>query len=152
MPLTAWTLTVDDWRPGASATETAHEQRESTLDALAPWTRPPGRGGRLRHRPLLPHHGPPGRRLGPGTARRAARTGRRLRSRSPCASTATTAARRPAHPRAADLGARLRPGTHTIEIEVATTLLNRLRVARPDVFGGAKRQDYGLTGPVRLVP
>ncbi|MFF1720767.1 hypothetical protein [Streptomyces sviceus] len=40
----------------------------------------------------------------------------------------------------------------TVEIEVATPLINRLRVEQPTVFGGVARQDHGLVGPVRLVP
>ena len=51
-----------------------------------------------------------------------------------------------------DLGHRLRPGSNVIEVEVASTLLNRLRVVTPAVYGVATRQNYGLTGPVRLVP
>ncbi|WP_435771472.1 glycosyl hydrolase [Nocardioides sp. SYSU DS0651] len=51
-----------------------------------------------------------------------------------------------------DLGRRLRPGANTIEVEVASTLLNRLRVVTPEVYGVAARQSYGLAGPVRLVP
>ncbi|MGQ4423460.1 alpha-L-rhamnosidase, partial [Streptomyces violaceoruber] len=51
-----------------------------------------------------------------------------------------------------DVGPLLRRGTNTIEIEVATPLVNRLRVSRPEVFGGLARQEYGLVGPVRLVP
>ncbi len=39
-----------------------------------------------------------------------------------------------------------------IEVEVASTLLNRLRVVTPGVYGVTTRQSYGLTGPVRLVP
>ncbi|WP_255481175.1 hypothetical protein [Micromonospora thermarum] len=35
---------------------------------------------------------------------------------------------------------------------MATTLSNRLRVTRPEVFAVAARQAYGLIGPVRLVP
>ncbi|MCZ9345484.1 hypothetical protein NGM37_47870, partial [Streptomyces sp. TRM76130] len=51
-----------------------------------------------------------------------------------------------------DIGPHLRRGHNVIEIEVATPLINRLRVARPDVFGSTARQDHGLVGPVRLVP
>ncbi|PVG81455.1 alpha-L-rhamnosidase [Nocardioides gansuensis] len=51
-----------------------------------------------------------------------------------------------------DLGHRLRPGRNVVEIEVASTLLNRLRVVTPAVYGAASRQTYGLSGPVRLVP
>jgi hypothetical protein len=55
------------------------------------------------------------------------------------------------HP-VADVGPYLRPGANTIEVEVATTLNNRLRVADPGVYGIASRQKYGLIGPVRLIP
>ncbi|MEU0315760.1 glycosyl hydrolase [Nocardioides sp. NPDC006273] len=51
-----------------------------------------------------------------------------------------------------DLGHALVPGANTIEIEVASTLLNRLRTVTPSVYGVATRQSYGLAGPVRLVP
>ncbi|OIJ24011.1 glycosyl hydrolase [Nocardioides luteus] len=51
-----------------------------------------------------------------------------------------------------DLGDALVAGVNTIEIEVASTLLNRLRTVTPSVYGTATRQSYGLTGPVRLVP
>ncbi|TDC17113.1 hypothetical protein, partial [Actinomadura bangladeshensis] len=51
-----------------------------------------------------------------------------------------------------DVGPHLRRGANTIEVEVATTLNNRLRVSDPGVYGGASRQNYGLIGPVRLVP
>lgn len=51
-----------------------------------------------------------------------------------------------------DLGHLLVPGRNEIEVEVASTLLNRLRVVTPAVYGAATRQTYGLTGPVRLVP
>ncbi|WP_328529612.1 glycosyl hydrolase [Nocardioides sp. NBC_00368] len=51
-----------------------------------------------------------------------------------------------------DLGHTLVAGSNTIEVEVASTLLNRLRTVTPSVYGVAARQSYGLAGPVRLVP
>lgn len=51
-----------------------------------------------------------------------------------------------------DVGPHLRPGRNVIEVEVATTLLNRLRMVTPEVYGVARRQDYGRVGPVWLVP
>ncbi|MGI5372863.1 hypothetical protein ACQEV2_01075 [Streptomyces sp. CA-251387] len=51
-----------------------------------------------------------------------------------------------------DVGPLLRRGDNVIEVEVATPLVNRLRVVRPQVFGAVARQAYGLMGPVRLVP
>ena len=50
------------------------------------------------------------------------------------------------------LGALLRRGSNVIEVEVATTLINRLRTVTPAVYGPVPRQAYGLVGPVRLVP
>src|SRR4029079_1486039 len=51
-----------------------------------------------------------------------------------------------------DLGRRLVPGVNQIDVEVASTLINRLRVVTPSVYGVATRQNYGLVGPVRVVP
>ena len=51
-----------------------------------------------------------------------------------------------------DIGMYLKPGTNTLEIEVATTLLNRLRITEPDVYGIASRQAFGLVGPVVIAP
>ncbi|WP_425840090.1 glycosyl hydrolase [Streptomyces fractus] len=148
--LASWTLTVDDWRPGATATETSHEQHTLTVDALAAWTWLPGLedvSGIGRYRTTVEvgddwdpdAHGALLELGGVFDTFTIRVNGRDL----PPVDQLT---------RVADLGGRLRRGSNTIEIEVATTLLNRLRVARPDVFGAAKRQEYGLTGPVRLVP
>jgi hypothetical protein len=53
----------------------------------------------------------------------------------------------------ADVTSYLRRGTNTIEVEIATTLRNRLRTL-PEYpeYAEAPRQPYGLVGPVRLVP
>jgi hypothetical protein len=51
-----------------------------------------------------------------------------------------------------DLGHSLVAGVNRIEVEVASTLINRLRVVTPAVYGAAARQSYGLVGPVRVVP
>src|SRR5262249_51925062 len=50
-----------------------------------------------------------------------------------------------------DVGAYLKPGENTISVEVATTLLNRLR-AGDVAYANATRQKYGLIGPVKLTP
>ena len=39
--LPTWHLSVDDWQPGASATETVIEHHELELDALVPWSEIP---------------------------------------------------------------------------------------------------------------
>lgn len=51
-----------------------------------------------------------------------------------------------------DLGSRLVPGANTIEVEVASPLLNRLRITRPEEFGDRARTVNGLLGPVMLKP
>ena len=50
-----------------------------------------------------------------------------------------------------DISRHLENGTNEIEIEVATTLRNRLRTLLP-VFENVEPQPYGLAGPVRLIP
>jgi hypothetical protein len=51
-----------------------------------------------------------------------------------------------------DVGPYLAPGSNRIEVEVATTMVNRLRVLRPDEFESQAKQDYGLLGPAVLRP
>jgi hypothetical protein len=46
-----------------------------------------------------------------------------------------------------DVGRYLVAGENTIQVQVATTLNNRLRVEQPDVFASQPRQDHGLLGP-----
>lgn len=49
-----------------------------------------------------------------------------------------------------DLGSGLKQGENTLVIEVAGSLLNRLRIVDPTVYGGTKRQDFGLLGVPRV--
>jgi hypothetical protein len=51
-----------------------------------------------------------------------------------------------------DIGKYVMAGINTLEIEVATPLLNRLRVTEPTVYGGTARQAYGLVSPVQIMP
>ncbi|WP_328724462.1 glycosyl hydrolase [Streptomyces sp. NBC_00259] len=149
MSLTRWDLTVEDWQPGARPSGTLKSRREFTLDALAPWPIVPGLEdvsgiGRYRTTVRLdaPWTGGYGAYLELGEVFdtfRVTINGHRL----PPADQLT--------PRV-DVGPYLLRGNNTVEVEVATTLLNRLRVANAPVFGGGKRQNYGLVGPVRLVP
>jgi len=48
-----------------------------------------------------------------------------------------------------DIGSWLKSGINTLEIEVATTLMNQLRVSDPGV---ATRQAFGLGRPVMILP
>jgi hypothetical protein len=43
------------------------------------------------------------------------------------------------------------PGLAGLQVGLATTLFNRLRITQPTAYTGA-RQNYGLLGPVRLIP
>ncbi|MER5383161.1 glycosyl hydrolase [Streptomyces sp. NPDC002688] len=145
-----WQLDVDDWRPGTGATRTEHVEVSLTLDTLLPWSGIPELAdsagiGRYRTTVDLPSGwtSAHGARLELGRVSDTCRVtvnGRRL----------------PAVNRlnpVVDLGpGLLRRGANVIEVEVATPLINRLRVAQPTVFGGVSRQDHGLVGPVRLTP
>lgn len=149
MALDRWRLDVEDWHPGTEATDTDVIQRSLTLDALLPWSQIPELAdsagiGRYRTTVSLPSDWTPshGAHLELGTVSdtfRVTVNGTRLAPADRL------------HP-VVDLGGHLRPGTNVIDVEVATPLINRLRVSRPSVFGTATRQAYGLSGPVRLVP
>ncbi|MEU6536937.1 glycosyl hydrolase [Streptomyces sp. NPDC047000] len=144
-----WELEVEDWYPGPDATHTDTVRRTLTLDTLLPWSQIPELAdsagiGRYRTTVTLPDDWDSSQgavlELGQvsdtyrvtvnGTA---AAPGDRL------------------HP-VVDLGGLLHGGDNTVEIEVATPLVNRLRAVQPAVFGTVTRQAYGLVGPVRLVP
>jgi hypothetical protein len=45
-----------------------------------------------------------------------------------------------------DIGPYVINGTNTVEVEVASSLLNRMRAVFPDVYGGSSRQAFGLVG------
>ncbi|GAA2073735.1 glycosyl hydrolase [Actinomadura alba] len=149
LTLASWRLEVEDWRPGGSPTETVTQTQQVALDSLKPWSDIPGledvsgvgvyrttvhldAGWTRRHGAYL--------HLGEVTDTCRVRVnGRAL----PAVDQLNPVL---------DIGAQLRSGANTIEVEVATTLNNRLRVSDPGVYGNATRQRYGLLGPVRLVP
>ncbi|WP_037855101.1 glycosyl hydrolase [Streptomyces sp. NRRL S-340] len=144
-----WELEVEDWRPGARATDTAVTRHRLALDELLPWSLIPELAdvtgvGRYRTTVSLPGSWDEGTGalLELGQVSDTCRVAVNGRALDPVDRL---------HP-VLDLGPWLRPGRNTLEIEVATPLLNRLRVARPAVFAAAARQAYGLLGPVRLVP
>lgn len=144
-----WELEVEDWYLGSDATRTEHVRRGVTLETLRPWSQIPELAdsagiGRYRTTVTLPadwtsSHGAELELGQVSDTFRVSVNGRRL----PAADRL--------HP-VVDLGPFLRRGENTLKIEVATPLINRLRVAQPTVFGGVARQDHGLVGPVRLVP
>jgi hypothetical protein len=144
-----WRLEVDSREPGASATETATVTHALTLDSLKAWPDIPELAdvsgiGRYTTTVELPAswtraHGAYLQLGQVFDTCRVTINGRRL---PPVDQIAPVV----------DAGPYLRRGTNTIEVEVATTLNNRLRVSDPTAYGGAARQAYGLIGPVRLVP
>jgi hypothetical protein len=150
-PLTPerWQLDVEDWYPGAQPTSTDIVRRTLTLDALLPWSQIPELAdsagiGRYRTTVALPS----GWTSSHGAYLELGQVSDTFRVT--VNSTRLVPADR-LHP-VVDLGGHLRRGSNVIEVEVATPLINRLRVAQPAVFGAVGRQAYGLMGPVRLVP
>lgn len=143
IPLTSWQLEVDSYLPGATVTETVTQRLHASLDALAPWPAIPGLedvSGVGRYTTTVDVD-VLGAYLELGEVFDTARVtvnGHRL----PPVDLLNPVL---------DLGGYLRAGTNTIQVEVAGTLFNRLRVAQPTVYSGT-RQNYGLVGPVRLVP
>jgi hypothetical protein len=147
--LTSWTLDAEDWQPGASATETVKPVVTVPLDTLVPWSAIPqlqdASGiGRYRTSMNLPSSWKPtaGAVLDLGATNDTFRVWVNSH-RAP-----SNGMLRPQ----LDVGSLLRPGPNVIEVEVATTLINRLRTVTPSIYGIAARQDYGLLGPVRLLP
>jgi hypothetical protein len=147
LSLPRWDLTLADWRPGASATETVVSERAATLEPLVPWTSVSGLedvSGVGRYATTFELDGSwrgAGAYLELGGVFDTFRVfvnGERV----PPSSLLT--------PRV-DLGTRLQVGRNRIEVEVPSTLFNRLRVSNPAVFGSSARQSYGLVGPLRLV-
>ncbi|MBB4663784.1 glycosyl hydrolase [Conexibacter arvalis] len=147
--LESWSLEVEDWQPGRKPYETSRTRRKVPLSALAPWTAIPGLEevsgiGRYTATITLGREwrGEIGAKLDLGEVFDTFRVRVNGKPLGPLDQVDTVV----------DLGDRLKPGRNTIEVEVATTLLNRLRVTDPTVFGGNRPQSYGLIGPVRLLP
>ncbi|WZH52161.1 MAG: glycosyl hydrolase [Nocardioides alkalitolerans] len=149
LTLTTWDLEVEDWTPGRTATETTRTTRRTRLSALVPWSQIPGFEdvsgiGRYRASVNLGQQWPvgTGALLELGAVEDTFRVTVNGQALPPCDPLRTTV----------DLGRRLQRGANTIEVEVATPLLNRLRTVTPEVYGVATRQNYGLLGPVRILP
>ncbi|WP_435742372.1 glycosyl hydrolase [Nocardioides sp. SYSU DS0663] len=145
----SWELVVEDWQPGGSATETVRPLRRASLTSPVPWTQVPGFEdvsgvGRYRTVVELPRDWSrtDGALLELGEVNDTFRVSVNGEALPACDVLDTTV----------DLGGRLRAGRNVIEVEVASTLINRLRTVTPEVYGVATRQQYGLAGPVRLVP
>lgn len=146
-----WSLEVEDWQPGAKPYETVRPRRSVALPggALAAWPLVPGLedvSGIGRYAITITLGSEWKRGLGAkldlGEVFDTFRVRVNGRQLPPLAQVNTLV----------DLGDRLQPGRNVIEVEVATTLNNRLRVSDPAVFGGSRRQNYGLIGPVTVQP
>ncbi|MFV2196778.1 glycosyl hydrolase [Nocardiopsis sp. LOL_012] len=147
--LTSWELEVEDWQPGGSATETDVVLHERALTSLAPWKDIAGLAdtsgiGRYTTTVDLGEGwtGGHGAYLDLGRVSDTFRVTVNGTDLPPCDQLDPVV----------DIGPWLRNGSNTITVEVATTLINRMRAFRPDVYGPVRRQDYGLLGPVRLLP
>ncbi|PSK85017.1 alpha-L-rhamnosidase-like protein [Murinocardiopsis flavida] len=149
--LSPWHLAVEDWLPGPDAAQTRVERHELRLDALAPWPDIPelrdvsGIGRYTAHV-----------ELGADWARNGNRARLDLGAVSDSVRVRINGELLPPvdpHRPVAEATAYLRTGHNTVEIEIATTLRNRLRTLDTHpAFAAAERQPYGLVGPVLLVP
>jgi hypothetical protein len=145
----SWRLEVEDWQPGATATETIKPVRTAELTTLVPWSQIPGLedvSGIGRYTTEVDLGSDWTDRDGAWLELGEVTDTFRVRVNGMAVGGCD-----PLHPRV-DLAGLLRGGTNVIEVEVASTLLNRLRTVTPAVYGVAQRQAYGLLGPVRLVP
>jgi hypothetical protein len=142
--LSSWHLTVEDWRPGASATETTKLTQELGLTSLKPWTEVPQLedvSGIGRYTTAINWGGKPGTDvlLDLGAFFDTARVYVNGRALPPVNLN---------NPRIS-IGEYLKKGQNTIAIEIATTLRNRMRTINAGQ-AAVPRQEYGLIGPVRL--
>lgn len=147
--LVSWTLAVEDWQPGATPTQTRKPIVNVKLDSLRPWTDIPGLEnssgiGRYRTIVSLPRDWDQhlGATLSLGAVTDTFRVWVNDHQVPPAG----------LHADAIDVHGLLHPGKNTIEVEVATTLINRLRVVTPQIYGIANSEAYGLMGPVQLTP
>jgi hypothetical protein len=145
--LIKWDVVVADWQPGSTATTTKIEEHRFTLDGLRPWpeidqvrdasgtatytttfvldrTWTGGTGAYLQLGPVF----------------------HSLRVRVNGTAMPAADPRRPV----VDLCDVLVVGNNKVEVEVTTTLFNRLRFLGS--VTGTAPQPYGLIGPVRLIP
>lgn len=147
--LSSWHLGVEDWQPGASATETVKIPHSLDLNALLPWMQVPGFQdvsgiGRYTTSVTLDRSwtGGYGAYLKLGEVSDTFKVTVNGQTLPPVDL---------ANP-LIDIGPYLKAGRNTIGVEVATTLNNRMRLVNPNILGGRPRQPYGLIGPVQLIP
>ncbi|WUI03971.1 glycosyl hydrolase [Spirillospora sp. NBC_00431] len=146
--LSQWHLRVADHRPGPSPSITVEHIHDLELTGLRAWTELPGLAdvsGVGRYTTTFD--------LGPawtgghGAYLHLGQVNGTVRVRANGRRTSPVDLNDPV----VDLGGHLRRGRNTVEIEVATTLRNRLRTLSPEQ-ATMPRQPYGLIGPVVLRP
>lgn len=145
--LADWDVIVEDWQPGPSATETTIVEHRFSVTALLPWpsiSEIKEASGTATYRTTVvidsTWNGGTGAYLDLGPVFHT------MRVRLNGAALPVPDPRRPV----LDLRGFLIVGSNTIEVEVSTTLLNRIRALTPASRPVA--QNYGLIGPVRLIP
>lgn len=148
--VTEWTLRVEDWRPGASVTETVKPVVEVPLSGLVPWSAIPSlfdSSGIGRYSTTVKLGGD-WEASGAGIWLELGRVVDTFRVRV----NGKLVEDRDLTDPVVDISDFAHAGINTIEVEVASTLINRLRVVNPTVYGVVKRADYGLLGPVVVRP
>lgn len=143
--LNSWQLTVEDWRRGVDGERTVIEHKLD-IDELKPWAEIPelrDTSGRGSYTTTVSLDDADGAYLLLG----------RVTDTFEVSVNGTVLPPPDQISRRVDLGGYLRKGANTIVVRVATPLRNRLRVTAG--FPGQTeqpRQDYGLMGPVTLMP
>jgi hypothetical protein len=150
-PLGNWTLTLDEWLPGDrgdASSVTRHKTHTLTDVALKSWSEITaiqdavgiGTYTTTFQAPAGVQAG--GALLDLGAVSGSFRVWVNGRSVPPAEQLGTVV----------DLGSLVRPGQNTVRVQVASTLLNRLRVHRPAEFGSRTPTVNGLLCPVTLKP
>jgi hypothetical protein len=153
--LSSWHLHVDSWEPGASATQTNHVPHDLDVNADP--------GGML---PAWPTISELQDVSGTGTYTAAVTVGAGwtgghgayldLGTVLDTFDVTVNGHALPAadlnDPSLIDVGRYLGTGTNTIVVDMATTLNNRMRTAQMTSYAYRPRQNYGLIGPVKLIP
>jgi hypothetical protein len=146
--LTDWALTVDDWQPVTlDGTATKHVPHQVQLSALAPWSQlgMPDVGGIGDYRSTFTldaswRPGDGGVLLSLGNVLDTFRVWVNDTLVDGVDLTDTDI----------DISDYVRQGANSVRVEVASPLINRLRLVNPGAYGAIAVQDYGLLGPVRV--
>ncbi|SKC67846.1 glycosyl hydrolase [Okibacterium fritillariae] len=150
--LPSWQLELDDWQPVDPARiETKHVMHTIALDSLQPWNKIPGvvdASGIGVYKTTLT--------LDPASWK-IGRVGIYLDLGQVIDTfkvwvNSELVAERDILDTRLDISAYARPGRNTVRVEVASTLINRLRVVNPTVYSSVGSQAYGLLGPVQVRP